>query len=434
MSTTSTSPPVRTGSSRLYTRPLIVIGSLFFIFGFITWLSAVLIPYLQIACELNNFQAYLVAFSFYISYFVMAIPSGWVLQRSGFKNGMAIGLLTMAAGSLLFVPAALSRSYVTFLIGLFIQGAGMAVLQTASNPYLTVLGPRESAARRISIMGICNGIAGAIAPIVLGSVILPDADALTKRIKALSPAEKTFELDKLVHLVITPYLLIFGVLIVLAVVLYRSALPEVDPEEENKDASGHHRRTSILQFPHLLLGVCTLFLYVGVEVIAGNTIVNYAVEEGIALSKAQFFSSLTLIGMLTGYIVGIICIPKYLSQPQALKVSSIAGIMFTLAAFNTHGYPSVLLIALLGLANSLIWPSIWPLAIAGLGRFTRMGSALLIMAIAGGAVIPLIYGWMADRFNARIAYVIVIPCYMATWLYAKWGHTVGTDPLKTEMK
>lgn len=432
MSTLTGAEPATTRNKDL--RPLIIIGALFFIFGFITWLSSVLIPYLQIACELNNFQAYLVAFSFYISYFVMAIPSGWILKRSGFKNGMSIGLLTMAVGSLLFIPAALTRTYPVFLLGLFVQGTGMAILQTASNPYLTVLGPRESAARRISIMGICNGIAGAIAPVVLGAVILSDADALTKKMSTLNAVQKELELNKLVHLVIFPYIIIVVVLVVLAALIYRSGLPEIDTEEENEMAAqANMNKTSVLQFPHLMLGVLTLFLYVGVEVIAGNTIINYAVVQGIGLSNATFFTSLTLIGMLVGYIIGIICIPKYLSQEQALKTSALAGILFTVAALYTHGFTSVLFIALLGLANSLIWPSIWPLAIADLGRFTKMGSSLLVMAIAGGAVIPLIYGSITDSYNPKIAYLIVIPCYAASWLYAQWGHKVRTVSSKVEI-
>lgn len=411
-----------------YVRPLIIIGALFFIFGFITWLSSVLIPYLQITCELNNFQAYLVTFSFYISYFVMAVPSGWMLKKTGFRNGMSLGLFIMAAGSLIFIPAALNRSYLVFLTGLFIQGTGLALLQTAANPYLTILGPRESAARRISFMGVCNGVAGAIAPIVLGAVILNDADAVKKKLSSLNAAEKQAELNNLVHLVIKPYIIIVIVLLLLAVLVYRSGLPEIDTEEENEEvAAVNVNKKSIFQFPHLLLGVLTLFLYVGVEVIAGNTIVNYAVMQGISLSKAQFFSSLTLIGMLIGYIIGIVCIPRNLSQKQALTISALSGIVFTVVALNTSGLVSVLFIALLGLSNSLIWPSIWPLAIAELGRFTKAGSSLLVMAIAGGAVIPLLYGFITDRFNPKQAYLIAIPCYAACWLYAQWGHKVRTQ-------
>jgi FHS family L-fucose permease-like MFS transporter len=255
--------------------PLIIIGSLFFIFGFVTWLSSVLIPYLQIACELNNFQAYLVAFAFYISYFVMAVPSGKVLKITGYKNGMSLGLLVVAIGSLIFIPAAIYRTYSVFLIGLFVQGAGMAVLQTAANPYVTILGPEESAAKRMSIMGICNGIAGIIAPAILGAVILNNADALTESLKSMNIIDKEAALNALAQKVIFPYIIITIILIALAVFIYRSALPEIDePLEDNVNLSEKNSKTSISQFPHLLIGVFTLFLYVGVEVIAGNTIVN----------------------------------------------------------------------------------------------------------------------------------------------------------------
>ncbi|HEY0669248.1 MAG TPA: sugar MFS transporter [Sphingobacteriaceae bacterium] len=408
-------------------KPMLIIGVLFFIFGFITWLSSVLIPYLKIACELNNFESYLVVFSFYISYLIMAIPSAWVLKYTGFKKGMAIGLVMMAVGALVFIPAALTRTYGLFLLGLFIQGSGMAILQTASNPYVTILGPRESAAKRISIMGICNGIAGAMAPIILGAVILDDSDRLINKLSSMSAAQKTAELDLLAERVIVPYLIMSGILLVLSFLVYFSSLPEVDSDVEDETvAAANSNKTSILQFPHLILGVFTLFLYVGVEVIAGDTIINFGASQGIALSTAKFFTSLTLTGMLVGYVVGIICIPKYFSQEQALKVCSILGVCFAITAIFTTGYVSVLFIALLGLANSLMWPAIWPLALDGLGRFTKIGSSLLIMAIGGGAVLPLIYGRIADIFTPHYAYWMVVPVYLIILFYATYGHKIRT--------
>jgi glucose/galactose transporter len=402
--------------------PLLIIGILFFVFGFITWLSSVLIPYLQLACELDNFESYLVAFAFYIAYLVMAFPSTKILNVSGFKNGMAVGLVVMAVGSLLFVPAALTRTYSLFLIGLFIQGAGMALLQTASNPYVTILGPRESAAKRISIMGVCNGIAGVISPAILGAIVLNDTDNIRARVSTLSASMKAAELTELASRVITPYIVIVIALALLAILVYYSGLPEIDAEDEEPVSATGEVKKSILQFPHLLLGVITLFFYVGVEVIAGNTIISYGSYQNIPIVTAKFFTSLTLVCMLIGYIIGIICIPRYFSQEKALKLSAVAGILFALAAMATGGYVSVFFIALLGLANSLMWPSIWPLAIAGLGRFTRVGSSLLVMAIAGGAVVPLLYGKLADHLNPKQAYWIVIPCYLLIWYYANWGH------------
>ncbi|MDN3657326.1 sugar MFS transporter [Ferruginibacter paludis] len=405
--------------------PIIIIGSLFFIFGFITWLNSVLIPYLKIACELNNFESYLVAFAFYISYFVMAIPSARVLKATGFKRGMAVGLGVMAVGALIFIPAAMTRTYSLFLLGLFVQGTGLAVLQTASNPYITIIGPRESAAKRISIMGICNKVAGSIAPIVLGAITLKNADVLKERLLTMGAAEKAVQLNELAARVILPYICIIVVLVILAIAINFSHLPEIDTEHEDEAvAKANSGKTSVFQFPHLMLGVLTLFLYVGAEVLAGDTIISYGASQGIALSTAKFFTTCTLIAMIVGYIVGIIAIPKYLKQGTALKFSAIIGVVFSIIAILTTGYTSVLFIALLGLANSLMWPAIWPLAIADLGRFTKVGSSLLIMAIAGGAVLPLIYGRLADVLSPQHAYVILIPIYLFILYYAAIGSKI----------
>ena len=404
---------------------IVIIGILFFVFGFVTWLGSVLIPYLKIACELNNAQSYLVAFSFYISYMVMAIPSSWVLRKTGFKKGMSAGLFIMATGALIFIPAALMLMYSLFLLGLFVQGMGLTILQSASNPYITILGPRESAAKRISIMGICNGIAGAIAPIILGVIILKDADALKNKISFLAVKEKYILLDSLASRVIIPYSIMMIVLLILGILIYFSGLPDVDTEKEDEAiVAANSHKTSIFQFPHLLFGVLTLFLYVGVEVIAGDTIIGYGASQGIALSTAKFFTSCTIIGMLVGYVIGIICIPKFITQEKALKICALMGIAFALSALFTKGYLSVAFIALLGLANSLMWPSIWPLAIADLGRFTKIGSSLLIMAIGGGALLPLLYGRLADMFNPHYAYWMVVPCYAFIFYFAASAHKI----------
>ena len=405
--------------------PIVIIGTLFFVFGFITWLSAVLVPYLKIACELSNFQSYLVAFSFYIAYFFISVPSGWFLEYTGYKKGMTAGLLIMALGSLVFVPAALSRTYGLFLTGLFIQGAGMALLQTASNPYVTIIGPIESAAKRISIMGICNGIAGVLAPAILGFITLKGADDIVRKITTMTVEQKSLELDALASRVIIPYILIMVSLLLLAVFLYFSNLPDIDAEEENAMADEEVlNKTSIFRFPHLLLGVFTIFLYTGVEVIAGNTIISYGVFLKIPIATAKFFSSFTIFAMLVGYVVGIIAIPKYIKQNQALIISSILGVIFAFLALFTNGFISVMFIAFLGLANSLMWPSIWPLAITELGRFTKIGSSMMVMAISGAAVLPLLYGRIADISTPKTAYWIVIPIYLFVMFYAIYGHKV----------
>lgn len=400
---------------------------LFFVFGFVTWLNGTLIPYLKIACELTTFESLFVAFAFYISYFILALPSSWILKKTGFKKGMMVGLLVMAAGALIFLPAASSRTYSLFLTGLFVIGAGLSILQTASNPYITIVGPIESAAKRISIMGICNKVAGVLAPVILGAVILSDSDTLIKELQTLDAVQKNIRLSELASRVVMPYSLMASVLVILALLIWFSPLPEIEMEQEDDISTvTAEPKKNILQYPNLVLGVIALFLYVGVEVIAGDTIGIYGQSQGISLSETKHFTSYTLAAMVVGYIIGIICIPKFVSQSKALTVSAVTGILFSLIAINSSGYTSVLFIALLGLANALVWPAIWPLAIHGLGRFTKTGSALLVMAIAGGAVLPLVYGRLADvRFiGHQQAYWILIPCYLFILFYSTKGYKV----------
>ena len=418
-------PAINTRQS--YFMPMLIIGALFFVFGFVTWANGTLIPYLQIACELTTSEAMLVTFAFYISYAVMAFPSSWVLKKTGFKKGMMLGLLLMAAGALIFIPAASSRTYSVFLLGLFVIGTGLALLQTASNPYITILGPIESAAKRISIMGICNKGAGAIAPLIMGAIMLNDADALKARLLNMDASQKAIELNELASKVVVPYIIIAIVLAALAVFIYFSTLPDIkaEGEDETMVSSSVTNRESIFSYPYLWLGFVTLFLYVGVEVLAGDTIQVYGNSLGISLDVAKNFTTYTMIGMLVGYIIGIIAIPKYISQSTALKFSAILGILFSLGAIFTTGTTSVFFIAILGLANALVWPAIWPLAINGLGKFTKAASALLIVGISGGALLPALWASWGNYVGLQQAYWIMVPCYLFILYFAVSGHKVG---------
>lgn len=381
-----------------------MIGILFFVFGFVTWVNSVLIAFFKDAFDLNNFQSLLVTSAFFISYFVMAIPSSWVLAKTGFKNGMSFGLLAMAAGTLLFIPAAKVENYGLFLVGLFVIGTGLALLQTASNPYVTILGPSESAAQRISVMGICNKVAGILSQVIFGGLLLSSAAGAAN-----------------LETVIMPYGIMTAILVALALWVRFSSLPEVEAEETEEEKSAS--KASVWAYPNLVLGLVAFFLYVGVEVMAGDTIINYGVSKGFSMDVAKSFTSYTLYGMLAGYIVGILFIPKYLSQQKALNYSALLGILFSVGAVVLDGYLSVLCIALLGLANALMWPALWPLAIQGLGKFTKLGSALIIMMISGGALVPLLYGSIADRMgDTQTAYAIMVPCYLFILYYATIGH------------
>lgn len=408
-------------NKRTYIISISIIGLLFFIFGFVTWLNGILIPYLQIACELTNFQALFVAFAFYISYTVMALPSSWILKKTGFKNGMMVGLFIMAIGTIIFIPAAQTRIYELFLVGLFIMGAGLALLQTASNPYITIIGPRESAAKRISIMGISNKVAGALAPLILAYFILHDGDAFVENLKTLEESAKVLALNDLAARVIMPYLFMTVILIMLGIMIRFAPLPEIEEEQDESVTDESTTKTNIFQFPSLILGVIALFLYVGAEVIAGDTIIRYGISLGIPIDTAKVFTSLTLVSMIAGYIMGIILIPRYLSQERALTISAVLGVIFSLAAIYSSPMVSVTFVALLGFANALVWPAIWPLALHGLGRFIKTGSAMLIMAIAGGAIIPLVWGKLADIYSSQAAYWVMIPLYIFIFFYAtRW--------------
>jgi glucose/galactose transporter len=398
-------------SKNNYRGSLIIIGILFFVMGFVTWVNGTLITFFKKAFLLDNTTSYLVTFAFFISYTLMAIPSSLVLKKIGFKNGMSLGLLVMGTGTLIFIPAAKMESYLMFLGGLFTIGIGLTLLQTASNPYATLLGPRESAAQRISIMGIANKTAGVISQIVIGSILLGGS--------SLSPRE---ELDK----VSIPYLLLTITLVILAFVIKNSKdLKEVSENEKDTLTLNHafSDKSSVFQFPNLILGVVALFCYVGVEVIAGDTIINYGISIGFAEEQARLFGSYTLAGMMLGYILGIILIPKYVSQQAYLIFSAVLGLVLTITSIFSTGLISVICIAALGFANSIIWPALWPLALQGLGKFTKIASALLVTAISGGAIMPLVYGGISDSIqNTQKAYAIMIPLYLYILFYGLFGH------------
>ena len=418
--------------NKQYLTSMIIIGVLFFLFGFITWLNGILIPYLKIACEINNLQSLMVASSFYIAYFVMAIPSSWVLKKTGFKKGMMVGLWIMAIGALIFLPAASIRSFPIFLIGLFVLGTGLTVLQTSSNPYITIIGPVESAASRISIMGICNKIAGALAPLILAYFILSDGDSFIQSLTTMSPDEKTAALDALASRAIVPYTVIAISLFLLGIMMRFSPLPEIESEDkiETDNVSSNNDVASIFHLPHLWMGVIALFFYVGAEVIAGDTIIRYGMLLGIDIAQAKAFTSYTLFAMIIGYVfIGLILVPKVISQRIALVLSAILGIIFTVAAIFTSGTTSVFFIVMLGFANAIVWPAIWPLAIHNTGKHIKIASSLLIMAIAGGATIPLAWGAMADYFASQPqnAYWICVPCYFMIFYFGMWGYKLKPE-------
>jgi glucose/galactose transporter len=420
-------------TKRETTISILLIGLMFFIFGFVSWVNSILIPYFKIACELTSFQAYLVAFAFYIAYFVMSVPSSYLLKAVGFKKGMMIGFWAMALGAFIFVPAAMSRTYEIFLVGLFTIGIGLAILQTAANPYITILGVKERAAQRISIMGICNKAAGILSPIVFAAVILKPTDTdLFAQLSSMTDLERSAALDELIRRVINPYIGLGTFLFVLGYLVFKSPLPEIDTEHETGEvASVNATKKSIFDFPHLILGALAIFLHVGTQVIAIDTIIGYANSMGIDLLEAKVFPSYTLFCTICGYLIGITVIPKFISQVNALRICTILGTIFTLLIIFAKGEVnflghtadlSIWFVVLLGLANSLVWAGIWPLALDDLGRFTKLGASVMIMGLCGNAIMPLFYGHFADVVNVREAYWVLLPCYLYLVFYAVKGH------------
>lgn len=428
--TTINSVPSAAPQSKGYALPLLMICILFFVFGFITWANSTLIPFFKMSFSLTDTQAFFVTFASYIAYFFLALPASVILKKVGFKNGLSLGLIVLAIGSIIFIPAARSHSYALFLTGIFIQGAALAILQTAANPYLTIIGPIESAAQRISIAGVCNKGAGIIVPLIMGSLFMANSSKIESQLKIASPEERTNLLNETLSRVNTPYITLAIIFILLALVFKMVHLPEVEEEKEAIDvnADSLNQKTSIFQFPHLFLGALCIFFCVAAEVMAGDLIGPYGRELNLDPSKTVYLTSVTLSCMLIGYFIGIVCIPRFISQQKMLIICTIVGMAFSVVSVMSSGNTAILFIGLLGLANSLMWPAIFPLGIQGLGKFTKTGSAIMIMGIAGGAIWPLFYATLKEKFHIHFQsayFIAIVICYLYILFFAVKGHKVG---------
>ncbi len=421
--------------------PILIIAGVFFIFGFVTWINSALIPFMKTINELTEAQSYLVASASYISFVFMALPASYIINKIGYRKGMSLGLAIMAIGALVFIPAAEARTYWVFLTAIFIQGMGITILQTAANPYVTILGPIESGAKRMAIMGIANKTAGALGSLIFGALLLSGIDKTKEKIAGATLDEKNVLLDTMADSVFIPYIIMAIILFVFAFLIRKAPLPHVEATSIEETKKGESAKTSIFQFPHLWLGVLALFVYVGAEVIAADTIIAYGISLGFSGEEAKFFTTFTLMAMVATYALGVFLIPKYIKQGMALKVSAALGIVLCFCIISTTGYTSVLFVAALGVANALVWPAVWPLTLEGLGKFTKTGSALLIMAIGGGAIFPPLYGRMVDANKLELitnglqesdamatastsSYWILIPCYIIVLFFAIWGHKI----------
>ncbi|MDB4303246.1 glucose/galactose MFS transporter [Desulfosarcina sp.] len=391
---------------RTFILPLIIIASMFSVLGFAVGINAFFVPFVKSAFQISTAESYLVTTATFSAFVLFGIPSGKILQRSGYKRSIFFAFILMALGMLLIIPSAKWISFPLFLLALFVNGMGQTLLNAAVNPYITILGPEKSAAKRISIMGICNKVSFGLAPIVLAIFM----DTINVQLND----------------VIIPFYVITGILILLGVLAYMAPLPEVKASgeaETNLLSEDSKSKTSIIQFPHLLLGALGIFFYVGAENIVLVSIIDYAIEIG--LSSPEKYTFYTSVGYITGYLSGIILIPRFVSQINAMKACSLLGLISIVLAIFLPGKISIIFVALLGLANSLIWPAIWPLALAGLGKFTKQGSSLLVMGIAGGGLLPPVLGLLKDHFSSyQQAYWMLIPMYIFFLYYAVKGYKI----------
>ena len=407
---------------------LAMVGCLFFVFGLVSWVNSILVPYFKVACDLQSgVQTYLVTFAFYIAYLVMTVPASFLLKKVGYKKGAMIGLFIMATGTLLFWPAALTRTYAMFLAALFVIGTSLAILQSVANPFVTIIGPHESAAKRISVMGICNKFAGIIAPLLFAAVVIrPEDKDIMAAVESglLAGPAKEAALDEMIKGVIPPYLVLTIFLAIFAVVFFKSPIKDINPDKDNKSVEGTQDRSSVWAYPYLVLGVVALFCHLGSQQISIATIIEYAQSMGLDLDAAKVFPSYTLACILGGYLLGVIFIPKYISQQKALVVCTITGLILSILVLALPLKASIWCVVLLGIPNSLIYAGIWPLAIRGLGKWTTLGSSLLVMALCGNAILSLLYGLMTDYMSLQASYWLLIPCFVFMIYYAVWGYKV----------
>ena len=396
-----------------------IIGLLFFVLGFAIGINTYLIPFLRGVFELSTSASYLVMAATFLSFVIFGIPSGYIIGKIGYKGGIVLSFLVLAFGMLLFVPSAKFVSFPFFILALFIGGMGQTLLQTSINPYITVLGPVESAARRICMMGISNKLAYALGPIVLSAFM------------SLQGIE--------VSDMIEPFYMISAIFVACAGISYFAPLPEIQADSSTSEGASENsgQGSSIFQFPHLFLGMGAVFLYIGAETLSLGTVLDFAIQLNLPAFKVfdinilapEVFVSYATFSMIIGYLAGIVLIPKYISQQDALKYSSILGLAITVMVLTLPPNWSVFLVASLGIANAVMWPAIWPLSLAGLGKFTKTGSSVLVLGIVGGAVIPLGFGWMADVISFKSAYWICLPCYLYILYFAVKGYRVGKTTL-----
>ena len=412
-------------------RPVFIMAALFFSIGFVTWLNGPLITFVQVAFNLSDVASFLVPVCFYLAYFIFPLPATLLSKRIGLRHGLVVSLAIMAVGTGLFGECVNARWYAGALSGLTVIGAGLSLLQITINPYVSFLGDHDRAAQRIAIMGVANKFAGIVAPALFAIIVMPHVGEVAARIHnaPVGPELDTI-LIKFTTAVHTPYRVMAGLLALLAILFARSSLPEITIEQ-GVTTQGPVRQGSPLK---LASGVLAMFLYVGIEVLAGDAIGLFGRSYGLSLDVTKYLTAMTLASMMAGYLVGMVVVPRFISQERYMILSCILGIFVCLLSLTAQGVVPVLCVALLGFTNAMILPALFPIVLAEARTDGAKATAFLVMAFSGGAVLPQIFVHLTPWLGTTFAFMgLVIPSYLfiGLWMTAIFMKTTHLNLTKT---
>lgn len=408
------------GQQPSYLPALVVLTSLFFMWGFITSLNDILIPHLKAIFTLSYVQAMLIQFSFFGAYFVMSVPSGYLVEKLGYRRGIIIGLSTAGVACLGFYPAASMQSYPLFLAALFVLASGITLLQVAANPYVTILGPSQTAASRLNLTQAFNSLGTTVGPF-LGSMFI-----LTAAVSAGSAVDTAKEIQT----VQGPYLVLAGLLFLIAIVFSQFKLPVVKGTDATTAGADDHNVPSVWKHSHLVLGAVAIFTYVGAEVAIGSLLVNFMSQPevgGLSEKTAGSYLSLYWGGAMVGRFIGAVVLRK-MKPGYVLAFNAACAIALLLIAMSLAGKVAMWAVLAIGLFNSIMFPTIFTLGVARLGRHTGEGSGVLCMAIVGGAIVPVIQGYFADTIGLLSSFFVPAICYAYIVFYGLKGHVVRSLP------
>jgi len=420
-------------TERRYAVPLILVTSLFFLWAFGVNLNDILIPHLKKAFHLTDFRSSLIQTAFFGGYFLAALPAGWLMEKIGYKRGILVGLLMCATGALLFVPAASIRLYGFFLFALFVMACGQGVLEVAANPYVTILGPPESSERRLNLAQSFNSVGAVITPIVGAAFILTGVEYTRAQLAAMTPAQlQAYEIAEAATVKV-PYLVIAGLFLAVATLIFLAHLPEVREEGETKEnVSAGTGLRGLWPYKHLQKGVLAQFCYVGAQVGVASFIIRYAQYSvpGMPEKHAADFLKLHLLGFMLGRFAGS-AIMKHIPAPRLLSLFGASALSCLTLVLLGGGMAPMWSMVLLGFFHSIMFPTIFALSLKNLGPHTKLGSSLLVMAIIGGAIFPAIMGYISDATNIRYAFLVPLACHLYVLYFAMRGYRPVFDPATT---